>query len=283
MESELCKKLYQIIAQVYTKTNLKRIQFTDADIVRVYMWAVLNDRPTRWACDKKNWPIYHRRKKLPDPSTMSRRLRTKAVQQLLRAIENHLKTSRPRSICRWIDAKGLLISNSSGDKQAGYGYAGGGKGKGYKLYAIADPEQGFVNWKIGPMNKSEGRVALELLKEAEEQGYIIGDKAYDNNPLYELAGSKSICLIAPRRFKNAKSVGNRKHSSFRLKMIERLNDRYIRGLIKTRVGIEHMFGRLTNLSFGLKPLPNWVRGMFRVENWLRGKLILFAIYKQHFS
>ena len=74
MESELYRKVYQIVMNIYSKTNLKRITFTDADIILTYLWAVLHDRPTNWACHKKSWPIYYRRRSLPDPSTMSRRL-----------------------------------------------------------------------------------------------------------------------------------------------------------------------------------------------------------------
>lgn len=283
MESELYKKVYQIITDVYSKTCLKRIKFTDADITLTYLWAVLHDRPTCWACNKNNWPIYRRRKELPDPSTMCRRLKTSGVQQLLKAIEEKLKNSNRRNICRWIDAKGLSINNISNDKQAGYGYAGGGFSKGYKLYAIADSKQGFVQWKVRPMNFSESKVACELIEETESQGYLVGDRAYDNNVLYDLAGSKSIKLIAPCRYRKAKGIGHRRHSPFRLEMLDRLESKFASDMIRSRVGIEHMFGHLCNLSFGLKPLPSWVRGLFRVENWIRAKLIFYGIWKRDFA
>ena len=145
MESELYRKVYQTIMKIYSKTNLKRVSFTDADIVLTYMWASIHDRPTNWACNKKSWPIYYRRRRLPDPSTMSRRLRTDGVQSLLKQAEKVLVKSRPRKLCRWIDAKPLTISGSTTDKQARYGYAAGCMGKGYKLYAIADDQQGLLH------------------------------------------------------------------------------------------------------------------------------------------
>ena len=52
MESELYRKVYQIVMKIYSKTNLKRITFTDADIVLTYLWAVLHDRPTGLAVNK---------------------------------------------------------------------------------------------------------------------------------------------------------------------------------------------------------------------------------------
>jgi len=283
MESELYRKLYHVVMEIYRKTSLKRIKFTDADIVLVYLWAVLHDRPTCWACNKSNWPIYYRRRQLPDQSTMCRRLRTKGVQNLLISIEDKLKAKNQCSLCRWIDAKGLQIANGSTDKQAGYGYAGGGMGKGYKLYAIADSKQGFVNWKIQSMNIKESKVARELIKLNEFEDYLVGDGAYDVNALYDLANSRLIKLIAPKRLQKSMGLGHRKHSSFRLEMIGRLDSKFIQGMLESRVGIEQMFGQLCNLAFGLKPLPSWVRGLFRVENWVRAKLIFFNLWKRELA
>ena len=202
---------------------------------------------------------------------------------MLKAIENQLKTTNPRSLCRWIDAKGLLINNSSGDRQAGYGYAGGGMGKGYKLYAIADSSQGFIHWTIRPMNVNESKVARNLIEESEPCGYLVGDSAYDVNVLYDIAGSRSIKLVTAKRYKKSKGLGHRKHSPFRVEMRDRLGSKFIQSMLEKRVGIEHMFGLLCNLSFGLKPLLSWVRGLFRVENWVRAKLIFFSIWQQQFK
>jgi len=283
MESELYKKVYQIIMEVYRKTNLKRIKFTDADIVLIYLWAVLHDRPTCWACSKKNWPIYYRKRSLPDPSTMCRRLRKQDIQQLLKEAEKSLANTIGRKICRWIDAKPLTISGSTTDKQAGFGYAAGCKGKGYKLYAIGDDKQGFVQWRIRPMNYSEEVVARELISETDSEGYLVGDSAYDKNSLYETAGRKAIRLFAPRRYKNSKSLGHRKHSRYRLSSLVRLETPFVQDMLENRDNIERMFGQLTSFGCGLKPLPSWVRGLFRVENWVRGKMIFFQIWRQYVS
>jgi hypothetical protein len=283
MESELYKKVYQIIMKIYRRTILKRIKFTDADIVLVYLWAVLHDRPTNWACSRKNWPIYYRKKALPDPSTMCRRLHTQGVLQLLNETEKSLINTFSRKICRWIDAKPLTISGSTTDKQAGFGYAAGCMGKGYKLYAIGDDRQGFVNWRICSMNNSEEVVARELIAHTESEGYLVGDSAYDKNSLYEIAGRKSITLFAPKRFRYSKKLGHRKHSRYRLSSLARLKTPFVQDILENRDNIERMFGQLTNFGCGLKPLPNWVRGLFRVENWVRGKMIFFQIWRQYVS
>lgn len=283
MESELYRKVYQIVMNIYSQTNLKRITFTDADIVLTYLWAVLHDRPINWACHKKSWPIYYRKRPLPDPSTMSRRLRTPGVQSLLRQVEKTLVNTLPRKICRWIDAKPLPISGSTTDKQARYGYAAGCMGKGYKLYAIADDRQGFVQWRVYPMNHNEEVAGRELLHHLDSEGYLIGDSAYDKNSLYEIAGQKSICHFAPKRYKKSRGIGHHRHSQYRLKALNRLDTDFVQRLIDYRDNIERMFAQLTNFACGLKPLPSWVRGLFRVENWVRAKMIFFQIWRQYVS
>ncbi len=277
MESELYKKVYQIVTKVYTKTDLKRVTFTDADIVLTYLWAVLHDRPTCWACNKENWPIYYRRRPLPDASTMCRRLKTIGVEQLLKCVEKSTTEVTTRSLCRWIDGKALRISNISTDSEAGYGYATGGKGKGYRLHAIADIRQGFVAWKVLAMQHNESKIATSLISAVEDGGYLIGDNTYEKNHLYDLAASKSIKLFAPRR--RGTSIGHHRHSPHRLEALPRLESLFVNGLIKGRIGIERMFGQLTNLGCGLKPLPNWVRTRRRVEMWVRAKIIFFHLWR----
>jgi hypothetical protein len=167
--------------------------------------------------------------------------------------------------------------------KAGFGHAAGCKGKGYKLYAIGDDKQGFVQWRTRPMNYSEEVVARELISETDSEGYLVGDSAYDKNSLYEIAGRKAIRFFAPRRYKNSKGLGHHKHSRYRLSALVRLETPFVQDMLEYRDNIERMFGQLTSFGCGLKPLPNWVRGLFRVENWVRGKMIFFQIWRQYVS
>ena len=278
MEGQLYKKVYQIVNKLYTKTFLKRTKFSDAQILITYLWAVLHDRPTRWACDKNNWPVYYRKRPLPDASTMSRRLRTKGVIRLLKDLEKYTIELNDRSLCRWIDGKALHVSNISTDSQAGYGYATGGMAKGYKLHAIADLRQGFVSWKVLPMQHNECKPAYDLIPEIDDGGYLIGDNAYEKNPLYDLADSKSIKLFANRR--QGVGLGHRRNSQHRLDALARLEGLFVNQLLKGRVGIERMFGQLTSFACGLKPLPSWVRTQRRVEMWVQAKIIFFHIWRK---
>jgi hypothetical protein len=211
---------------------------------------------------------------------MSRRLRSESFCKLLSEIEKHFIEQNSTSICRWIDAKGLRVGYSSKDPQAKLGHCDGGPAKGYKLYAIADKSQGFVAWTVKPMNESECIVAQQLICNLDSQGYLIGDRAYDTNRLYELSATKSIQLIAPQGHRGAKGVGHRCHSVHRLRSLSLVKTDFGRSLLDSRITIEAMFGQLTNLGCGLSPLPNWVRTQFRVELWVRGKMIIYHLWRK---
>ena len=56
MEGELWKQLYQVVMEVSKNWPRRRKQYSDAWIVLTYLWAVLHDRPTCWACRLHSWP-----------------------------------------------------------------------------------------------------------------------------------------------------------------------------------------------------------------------------------
>ena len=150
MEDELWVKLYQMVRQLGKNRRPPKAQFTDAQIALTYLWAVLHDRPICWASQRRSWPIYWRRMHLPSPSTMTRRLRTPGVEELLQRVEGTLIHHELPSLPRWIDAKPMPIGGNTQDAQAGYGRAASCMAKGYKLYAIADWRQGFIARRAKP-------------------------------------------------------------------------------------------------------------------------------------
>jgi hypothetical protein len=277
MEAELWKQVYELVTKIGKCKTIKRATYSDAEIILTYMWAVLHDRPIYWACKKGSWPIYYRSRPLPNPSTMTRRLRKPPLQRLLREIEKGLVNRFPRSTCRWIDGKPLPIGGSSKDKQSAFGFGGSSVCKGYKLYAVGDLKQGFVEWTIRSMNHNESKVATELIPQLDHGGYLVGDAAYDSNKLYEAASKRSIQLVAPKR--SGKELGHRRHSPHRIRSAELLERPFGRSLLIGRRTIERMFGNLVSFSGGLKPLPHWVRTSFRVEMWVRGKMILYHLWR----
>lgn len=112
MERELWLQLYRIVV------SLDRFdwrgRYRASDILLVFLWAVVHDRPTVWACQPKNWSTPPRH--LPTQPTMSRRLRSPLVQQLLSAVEEKLGgDAQGWWVCR-IDSKPLVVGCYSKDR-----------------------------------------------------------------------------------------------------------------------------------------------------------------------
>lgn len=256
-------------------TNGRRLH-SDATIVLVHLWAALHDRPRNWACCQDNWSGRRRPKQLPSPSALSRRLRSASVQQLLRRLGQELRAAGPTRLYKVADAKPLPISPYSRDPDACWGRGAGRMAKGYKLYAIWDDAAFPCAWDVRPMNASEPVVAEEMLPDVAGGGYLLGDAAYDVNRLYDAAAHAGHQLLAPRK-RPTGGLGHRNHSPHRLQAIMQLSRPFGETMFKLRDDIERRFGWLSNTAGGLGPLPNWVRRLHRVRNWVHAKLLLHAI------
>lgn len=278
MEDELWKGIYRLAMRLGKGQGVIRGTYSDVLIVAVYFWAVVHDRPNRWACEKKNWHGCGPKGKLPSPSQLGRRLRSHGVIKLIEAMERHLLSQKQPSLCRLIDAKPLPVSGHSEDPHTGYGRAASTMARGYKIHAVYDISQGFVEWALHPMNINECPAAIGLISNLNQEGYLIGDNAYDKNVLYEATGRRRIQLLAPQR-KNTKGIGHHRHSVHRLRAIEMQSREFAKDLIRGRRYIETAFGQLTTVFFGLAPLPSWVRTFRRVRLWVQAKLILFQLHR----
>jgi hypothetical protein len=255
--------------------------FSDEDIVRVYYWAVIHDRPICWACEPRNWPLQYRRMALPSDTTMSRRQRTPHVIRLLDAVEQRVTKPAGTGLYWMIDGKPLVIGGCSKDRQAGYGKAAASKAKGYKLHAIMAPNGSLAAWRVAPMNKDERVMAKRLLKTAPIQGYVVGDANYDSNYLHEICAARGNCqFVTPRRYGRGGNVGHRAQSPGRLRsiaLLENPHPLFGEQLLQQRSGIERCFGNATNWGGGLTHLPAWVRTHRRVRLWVQAKLALTAL------
>jgi hypothetical protein len=277
MERELWNKIYHCVKELASNKRPRCASFSDAQIVLTYFWSVLNNRSINWATHKCNWPLHMRRCRIPTSSTMTRRLPTESIQELLKTIHQNIIQQYPRNTCRWIDAKPLPIGGCSKDKDSSYGFGASCILRGYKLYAVADQNQGFIAWSVKAIKHNEALVARELIPQLDSGGYLIGDTAYDSDILYNLAAQSEIQLIAPR--KRARALGHRKYSQHRLRSLQMQQREFGRSLLSSRVNIERMFGNLTTFIGGLGPLPHWVRTLFRVEMWVRAKMIFYHLWR----
>ena len=281
MEHQLWKAIVTVLASLGKPRKRRDMDYTDHDIVRVYYWSVLHDRPRRWACQAKNWPIYYRRQRLPCEGVLSRRLRSRSVRALLDELERRVVAPKEPGLFWMIDGKPLVISGCSKDRQAGYGRATGGMAKGYKIHAIYDAGGAVACWRLAPMNVDERVMAGRMLKTADIQGYVVADSNYDSNPLHAICDRRGqLQLIASRRYGPGYGLGHHKHSAGRLRCVERTENPFpyfAQQLLKDREEIERRFGELTNWGGGLSGLPAWVRTHRRVRLWVQAKLVLTAV------
>lgn len=286
MEDELFASLYQHLRAV-AKPRRKRQTYSDLTVLLVYFWAVLHDRPTNWACQQRHWPPEQRIWPKPSPSRMSRRLRQVHLQELMSELEERLRPKVQPPLVKTIDAKPLPVGGFSKDKQATWGQAAKVKAKGYKLFALCD-SGGILAWEVQSLHVPETTVARRLIPSLDGGGYLLGDALYDSNSLHDLAGVCSHHLLAPRK-KPGTGLGNRPHSVLRLRAIAMLEPPKMPNvqpspfaglgpeLYKQRTSIERVFGHMGNFACGLKPLPNWVRTLRRVRQWVHAKIIINAL------
>lgn len=276
MEREIWRRIVGTLKRL-PPTRPRNAVYTDPQILAVYLWAVLHDRPVSWACDRRNWPMQAWRRSLPDQSTMSRRLHHASTRDSLRRLLDRFAPAARDALVLRIDGKPLPVAKHSQDRIAAIGRGAGGFQKGYKLHAMYADSNRPVAFRVTPMNVDERVVAKQMLKERElGEGYLLADANYETNPLYDQAAQAGRVLVTPRRFRRAKGLGqSRVHSTHRIAMIQRLKDPspFIRRLLHTRRAVETRYANLTNFAGGLTHLPPWVRG-HRVEPYVTAKIII---------
>ncbi|MEO0474746.1 MAG: transposase [Planctomycetota bacterium] len=258
-----------------------------AMVVRVYLWAVLHDRPVSWACQRSAWDDRTRPDRLPSQPTMSRRLRTLAVASVLDALTRRLrgKLDLERLVVHRIDGKPMGVARHTRDPQAARGYGAGQFQWGYKLHLVDGGRAMPEAWAVTPMNASESRVARQLVPRLRGQGYVLGDANYDDQELYALCQGKGLRFLAPRRRpRTGLNKAGACHPE-RLRAIGTLESAGVGGgsfgrtMMRIRRQIETTLGRWTTHALGFKGLPAWARGLRRVRQWVHAKLLINAAYQ----
>ena len=277
MERELWKIISRQITAVDRHFTKGQYTHSIGRVVRVYLWAVLHDRPVYWACRRENWPGVRPPNVLPDQSRMSRRLRQKDTHAFLDELTQRLFERPECDLVKMLDGKPLTVARHSQDADATYGYGAGGMCRGYKLHAIYGKSSTPLAWKVHPINIAESMVARDLIKELTDEGYLLADKNYDRNPLYDLAHTHGHQFVAPRH-KPKTGLGHRHHSPQRVRAIALLEGpgTFGRKLFVKRRGIESRFGHLSSFGGGLTCLPAWVRSLPRVRLFVHAKLLIRA-------
>lgn len=277
MERELWAIVTAHLTVLARTTRKERFAHPTCRILRVYLWAVLHDRSVNWACDRRNWVGVKPPAKLPDQSTMSRRLARIQTHAMLETLLDRLEPPPSSTLVLRIDGKALPVAKHTADRQARLGRGTGGFQKGYKLHAIYGQNNRPITYRIASMNVDERVVAKQMIEQTElNEGYLLADANYETNPLYDQAAAVGRVLVTPRRFPDAKGLGqSRKHSVHRVAMIDRraAGGRFIRDLLADRRRVETRFANLCNFGGGLTHLPPWVRGR-RVAPYVTAKILI---------
>ena len=279
-----------------------RLTYRTAVIVRVHLWSVHHDRPTMWACDAENWDARRRPTALPDQSTMSRRTRGrhgKRFEAFLDAVSAKLgqgvqqqpsSQQQPIELVKILDGKPLTVAAHSQDPDAAWGRGAGQQSKGYKLHAVIAASAVVrpmpLQWALTPLNVDERTIAPRLIRRLDGGGYLLADANYDAWHLYRHAAAANHQMLSPRKsvhVKNAAGLSRRRrcHGQERVRSIEALEppagiNRFGPEVHRLRRGIESSFGNLTGFGGGLQGLPSWARRIWRVRNWVYGKLLINA-------
>jgi IS5 family transposase len=279
MEAQLYRSLYRLVYSVAHPPQA-RVQFSDRIIVMVYLWSVLKDRPVYWACEQENWPR-EPDFQLPEDSTMSRRLRTVGVQQLIERVLGCGSERLGVPLVKVLDSKPLYVGPYSKDRDAKRGRVAAGQfARGYRLHTL-NHGRAVREFTLAPMNEHDAAAAPALIAKLEGGGYAAADNAYDSNRLHQQAAAANHQLVAPPRAAN-KGVRDAKHNCpQRLRTLDLLdsplkvcgiNGDFGRELYNCRQRVESGYGGLTFL--GLNYVPAWARGPRRVALWAAGKILL---------
>lgn len=278
MERELFRELRRELGSLRPARRGKKFRYADAAIVLVYFWAVLHDRAVSWACVPGNWSSPERPRRLPSQPQMSRRLRTGGVRGLIDVLEERvLRSGRAAPLACAVDGKPLEVGPHSHDRHARWGRGSGRKAKGYKLHLLLGLSGTILAWRVTPMNTDEREMARRMLRQVRCEGYILADKNFDANYLYDEAAAHGGQLVAARRYGPDKRLGHIRHSPARLRcvdLVENTVSPFGRELLDERCVIERAFGHLASTGGLLTHLPAWARTYPRVRLWIQSKLIL---------
>ena len=270
MEGQVWAILERLLSCVDGKP--RRCRYSDREILRVILWAVLHDRPMVWACRSEHWRERWCPESLPDPSTVSRRWRRLDLQTKAYAMhEASVRWLGPGGRYAAIDGRPLPIGGCSKDPDARCGRAARGMGKGYKMYTLIDMRHAILAYIVRPMNEAEQTVALTLVRNLPDTvTRIVGDGVYDSVKLHRAVEATGRKLYTPLR---ENRVGRRQQER-RLQLLRLLKRSVGKRLLESRNEIERTYGQTSTIAFGFKGLPSWARRRRRVFRWMWGKNLL---------
>ena len=285
MDDQLLLHLYH---RLFDDANIEpagaaHFTYSDSIVVLVYFVGVVRERSCKWAWNKGNWPLWMRRLERPSYSQFMRRLRTPSVHALIGRLNDEFRALLPRSDEKFCDGKPLVVGGFSKDPDTAEGVLpGDGWGRGYKVHVIVDACGAVDDWALTALDAGEPTVMRRLLRRTttDLRGVLLrGDSNYDSNPLYHAVARRGGRLLAPRK-KPGTGLAHRPHHPDRLRAVAELEgiEGALRAHRRHRIRVEQGLAHLTNLPFGLSPLPNFVRRRRRVTLWVNAKITLYHLH-----
>jgi hypothetical protein len=211
---------------------------------------------------------------------MSRRTRRDDFMQFLRRVGERLNGKAKPALVKVVDGKPLELPNHTTDPDATWGRGVSRMAVGYKIHAIWSGNPMPDALAITSLNVCEKRMAARLIGRVRGGGYLLGDAHYDASWLFDYCRHHCHQLVCPRA-KPGTGEGHhyvsphRRRSIAMLEVPEAVNG-FGRELYDRRTDIERDFSQLTCFGAGLGALPSWVRRIWRVRNWVMGKLLVNA-------
>ena len=264
MDTEIWRVLVAAVksADRRVRRTGRRPEYTDALIVKMYLWSVWYDRPLCWACDRDHYNRMFRPRQLPSVSQFTRRVKTARVTQMLQALNEYLvRTEAPVGLAL-LDGKPLPIGDYSRDPDARDGRGAGRFQRGYKLHALASLDGRILRHSVQPLNVGEPNTArAELVVALPEGALVLADTNYDSAALYTAVQGRQSQLLTPLKGRSQQPKRRQRMGPARraiLELWESLPDA-CQAILRIRGEIERLFSALSCFGGGLVGLPPWVR------------------------
>ena len=279
MDSELLRWLYHRLMHDVTWRRTRRCTYGDGLIALVGLFAVANNRSTRWASDRRNWPVWFK-PALPSYSQVRRRLLQRPIAMRMRQLDDQVTARLGRSGTLSVDAKTLTVALHSRDPDAAVGRVRGGFGRGYALHVIRDRKTSVIrSAAVCDLRRGEATVARRLVRRTPLKGAVLrADANYDSVALYRDVAARGGRLIAARRKPGRGLSASHPQHPDRLAAIRTLEHSPHGRATHTRErsDVERGFADLGQ-CVGLFALPPFVRRLHRVRRWVRAKLLLYHV------
>lgn len=258
----------------------RRTLYSDALIVKLYLWTAWHDRPRSWAYDRLHYNSLFRPGRLPSYSQFCRRLRSARVVAMLEHANARLARG-PDGGQGYFDGHALAVSENSRDPDARVGRGNGRFGRGYKLHAWADGGQRVRVHATTALNAGETIVAGGLAARLPPHTLTVADGNYDSDPLHRAMDAAGHRLLTPLKgcAKGRRRVAGMGRARLAAVAWWQSDPDACRSKLRDRGTVERTFANLSNFGGGLTHLPPWVRTLERVSLWVTAKLLIYHARK----